>query len=182
LKYLFLAGIGNSDGSHWQRQWHDSLDNTVWIEHKHWEKPVCNEWVSDLNNAIASIDDAFVVVAHSLGCLLFTDWASNLESEFLKGAFLVAFPDVTGKAFPSQAIGFSNPASDLSHIPITIVASTNDPYGSLPYVKEVADAMGASIHEIGGKGHINSDSDIGEWVEGKRLFNNFLTSLNLDER
>lgn len=37
--WLFLAGIGNSGNSHWQRHWQAGQNNCLWLEHRDWEAP-----------------------------------------------------------------------------------------------------------------------------------------------
>jgi len=50
--------------------------------------------------------------------------------------------------------------------PSIVVASTNDPYGSLEFAKSSATAWGSRFISIGAAGHINSQSGLGEWSEG----------------
>ena len=50
-----------------------------------------------------------------------------------------------------------------------VVASHDDPYGSLDFSRGCADAWGSRWVDIGPAGHINGDSGLGDWPEGKRL-------------
>jgi predicted alpha/beta hydrolase family esterase len=49
-----------------------------------------------------------------------------------------------------------------------VVASTDDPYGGIPFSQECAAAWGSSWREIGARGHINADSGLGDWDEGRQ--------------
>jgi predicted alpha/beta hydrolase family esterase len=55
-----------------------------------------------------------------------------------------------------------------------VVASTNDPFGSLAHANHCARAWGSSFVDIGSAGHINADSGHGEWNEGYALLQRFL--------
>jgi predicted alpha/beta hydrolase family esterase len=53
--------------------------------------------------------------------------------------------------------------------PTLVVASSNDPYGSADHARRCAKAWGSELVEVGEKGHLNSDSKLGDWPEGFRL-------------
>jgi predicted alpha/beta hydrolase family esterase len=55
-----------------------------------------------------------------------------------------------------------------------VVASANDPLGSLAYAKHCAMAWGSMFIDIGQAGHINADSGHGEWNEGYELFRQYV--------
>lgn len=176
--WLFLAGIGNSGASHWQRCWQAEHSNCLWLEHRDWEEPQCEEWVEELQRMLQSLTRPVVIVAHSLGCLLLLEWASRHESDKILGAFLVAVPDPASKNFPPQALGF-RPADRLSApFPVTIVASENDPYGDLAYVGRSAQRLSCSFRNIGAQGHINAESRLGQWPQGFELLQDFRRSLS----
>jgi predicted alpha/beta hydrolase family esterase len=48
-----------------------------------------------------------------------------------------------------------------------VVASTNDPFGSLEAQANLAAAWGAELQSIGARGHINADSGLGNWPQGR---------------
>lgn len=176
--WLFLAGIGNSGNSHWQRLWQAEQSNCVWLEHRNWEEPHCEEWVEELHNMLQSLTRPVVVVAHSLGCLLVLEWAARHASDKVRGAFLVAVPDPSSDNFPSQALGF-RPAHFMSApFPVTIVASENDPYGDLDYVGRSALRLGCTFRNLGALGHINGKSELGQWPQGFELLQDFGRSLS----
>jgi hypothetical protein len=55
--------------------------------------------------------------------------------------------------------------------PSIVVASSNDPYVTLPRAKTFATAWGSEFVMIGEAGHINSAGGLGNWEEGLRLLN-----------
>jgi len=82
---------------------------------------------------------------------------------------LVASPNPDGPDFPKEAVGFSPlPLKPLA-FPSIVVASSNDPYGSLEFAMSAATAWGSRFVNIGPAGHINSQSGLGEWNEGMSL-------------
>jgi len=83
---------------------------------------------------------------------------------------LVAPPDPKGASFPSEAIGFSPVPFHPFAFPSIVVASSNDPYGSLEFAGSCALAWGSRFINIGPAGHINSESGLGEWAEGFALY------------
>ncbi len=50
----------------------------------------------------------------------------------------------------------------------TVVASGDDPYVTLPRARAFAAAWGAAFVDAGRKGHLNADSGLGDWPEGRR--------------
>jgi predicted alpha/beta hydrolase family esterase len=82
---------------------------------------------------------------------------------------LVAPPDPAGPAFPRDALGYGEPALAPLPFPSIVVASSDDPYGSLGFAERCARAWGSRLVEIGPRGHINADSGLGDWEEGQRL-------------
>jgi predicted alpha/beta hydrolase family esterase len=98
-------------------------------------------------------------------------WQSMWGSQRLPiaGALLVAVPDPTGPRFPTDATGFAPVPLQRFAFASVVVASSDDPYGSLEYVKRCASAWGSRLVSIGAAGHINAASGLGEWREGYEL-------------
>ena len=108
------------------------------------------------------------IVAHSLGCLLLAQWATQTNLK-IAGALLVAVPDPDGNNFPSQASGFSPVADTTFDFPSILVASSNDPYSEIEFSKSCAENWGSQLIELGDFGHINSSSGLGDWQAGLEL-------------
>jgi uncharacterized protein len=175
--YVFLAGIGNSGPDHWQRRWHQRLGG-VWVEHASWDKPVLGAWLKDLDDVLEAVEGPKVIIAHSLGCLLVTEWAdghagSGIASGIgsgIDGVFLVALPDALGPSFPAEAEGFGPQRRRRLSFPAVLVASEDDPYCSLRHATAVAGELGASLVNVGPQGHINAASGLGDWHDGWSIF------------
>jgi len=168
--YVFIAGIHNSGPEHWQAIWYGRTADGVWVAHSSWDDPVRDVWVKELDDALAAIEGPKVLIAHSLGCAVVTEWASERRDDSIAGAFLVAMPDVHGPNFPTTALGFGSPRYARPAFPTVVVASEDDPYGSLQHSAAVAERLGARLVNVGRKGHLNAESGIGDWPEGWSVF------------
>jgi uncharacterized protein len=166
---LILPGIGNSDHAHWQTLWESANSSFVRVQQRDWNRPVCDEWVNVLEEAVGEISERPVLVAHSLGCLCVAHWAARTTLK-IKGALLVAPPNPDATGFPSEATGFSPVPLRSFDFPSIVVASSNDPYGSIKFARSCAMAWGSRFVNIGPAGHINSESGLGEWAEGLALY------------
>jgi uncharacterized protein len=165
---LILPGIGNSDSEHWQSLWEKANPSFARVQQRDWDHPVCSEWLDVLEKSVARADANVVLVAHSLACALVAHWAARTNLG-IKGALLVASPNPDGPNFPKEAVGFSPLPLKPLRFPSIVVASTNDPYGSVEFAKSAASAWGSRFVSIGPAGHINSKSGLGEWNEGFSL-------------
>jgi predicted alpha/beta hydrolase family esterase len=167
-KVLVVPGIGNSGPTHWQSLWEANKPNFKRVQQRDWDNPVCGEWVAVLDAAIVEAGADTVVVAHSLGCLAVAAWAARTRRA-LSGALLVAVPNPNGPQFPSEAKGFAT--SLIAPLPFRsiVVASSNDPYGTVEFASECASAWGSRFVEAGELGHINAASGIGSWPAGLTL-------------
>jgi uncharacterized protein len=122
-----------------------------------------------LEQAVAEMGESPVLVAHSLGCLCVANWAARTTFK-IRGALLVAPPDPKEASFPSEATDFSPVPLHPFAFPSIVVASSNDPYGSLEFARACATGWGSRFVNIGPAGHINSESGHGDWPEGWALY------------
>jgi predicted alpha/beta hydrolase family esterase len=162
---LILPGIGNSNADHWQSLWEKANPTFVRVQQADWNNPVCEEWLEVLEQQVAQAGENVVLIAHSLACVLVAHWAAKTKFR-IKGALLVAPPDPDGANFPAEAVGFSPLPSIPFGFHSIVVASTNDPYGSIEFSKSCASAWGSHFVSIGAMGHINASSGLGAWPEG----------------
>ena len=63
---LILAGLMNSGPNHWQSHWERKHPEWKRVRHRDWTNPHCQEWVAELDEAIAECQGAPLLVAHSL--------------------------------------------------------------------------------------------------------------------
>jgi uncharacterized protein len=169
---IILPGIGGSGEKHWQTRWENINPRCRRFQPADWDRPDLKNWIEALDRAVAAASRPPILVAHSLACLLVAHWQQASTAQ-VSGAFLAAVPDPQAQAFPIEAARFANPPSSKFRFPSLIVASANDPYGTVDYARERANQWGSSIVEVGALGHINEASDLGDWPQGKALFTAF---------
>jgi predicted alpha/beta hydrolase family esterase len=150
------------------------------VAHRDWHAPDRDEWVAELDAAIADCDGRPILVAHSLGCMLVAQWAQWADAGSplkIAGAFLVAPSDVEAPSYPVNAGGFSPIPMAPLPFPSVLVASANDEYATPERSRAFAAAWGSKLVEIGDAGHINGDSGFGPWPEGERMLDEFCCAL-----
>ena len=94
--------------------------------------------------------------------------------ENIKGAFLVAPADADCVEVIKD---FAPMPTEKLPVPTCVVGSENDPYMTLERAKFFARAWNAKWFNAGSLGHINSDSNLGEWEQGRRFLSEFEKSL-----
>lgn len=172
MRFLVLPGFGSSGPHHWQTLWEARDPQFRRVEQRDWEHPDRAEWTGVLSRTIADYPGDIILVAHSMSCLIVPHWCQASLSRAqgrVRAAMLVAPPDPSTPAFPPGATGFT-PLPMLSlPFPSLVVASTNDVYGSVAWSVAISQAWGSRCEIIGAKGHINAESDLGDWPEGMGL-------------
>ena len=143
------------------------------IEQRNWDAPDRAEWVHTLDAALETSDTDVILVAHSLGCALVVWWAATCSASAhavrVKGALLVAPPDVERADFPIEATGFAPMPQMPLPFPGKVIASTNDPWCDPARSQQWAAAWHAEFHSIGPKGHLNAATGLAEWPEGQQF-------------
>jgi len=176
---IIVPGLGNSGAGHWQTLWEEARGDAVRAELGQWDQPKRADWVRALDLAIrdaaARTGGPVVLAAHSLGCLTVAWWAQGAHeaAQFVRGALLVAPPGVEG--FDLLASFLPTPAQPLPFASI-LVASQNDPYLESPKARDLARAWGSHFVDLGGKGHINAQSGLGDWPQGQALLDELLAA------
>jgi predicted alpha/beta hydrolase family esterase len=174
---LIVAGLWNSGPQHWQTHWERKYSKWSRVEHRDWNAPERDEWVAELDAAIAACEGRPVLVAHSLGCMAVAHWAQSGSPLRVAGAFLVAPADTEAASFPVPSGGFNPVPMAPLPFPSIVVASTDDPFVQPERARGFARAWGSRLVEIGQAGHINDDSGYGEWLDGERLLDAFCGGL-----
>ncbi|MER9579936.1 alpha/beta fold hydrolase [Mesorhizobium sp. M0189] len=172
-EFIIVPGIGGSGKAHWQTRWQQADLAMRRFSPASWDAPDFDDWVAALEAAVGLARTPPVLVAHSLGCLLVAHW-QRISPREVGGALLVAVPDPASPAFPSSARAFAETPQQRLRFPSLIVASINDPYGSLDYVRAKSERWGSDLHIAGPLGHINGDSGLGDWPAGMELLTAFL--------
>jgi predicted alpha/beta hydrolase family esterase len=174
---LTLAGLWNSGPQHWQTHWERKHPEFTRVPHRDYNNPACEEWVAELDAAIAASEGPPLLVAHSLACVMVAQWAKSGSPLKIAGAFLVAPSDVEAPSYPVDLNGFAPMPLEKLPFPSIVVASSNDEYVSIGRARQFAQAWGSKFIEIGPAGHINGASGFGEWPEGEKMLAEFCAEL-----
>ena len=174
---ITLPGIGGSGEAHWQSHW--ELNETMFsrFQPASWNEPDLSDWMQSLERAVINSTRPPVLIAHSLACLLVAHWAASTRST-ISGAMLVSAPDPDGAKFPQAAKTFGAVPIGRMPFPSLIVASTDDPFGTLAYARQRAQQWQSGFVVAGALGHINASSGLGDWVQGRALLEAFLSGLS----
>ena len=172
---LILPGIQGSGPGHWQSLWERRDPAVRRVQQRDWEAPRLQDWLQALEVAVADAQAPVLLAAHSLGCLLTAHWAARTRLR-VQGALLVAPPDPAGPAFPEAAASFRAVPQQALPFASVLVASRDDPYGSLDYARRQAGIWGSEFVDLGERGHINADSGLGDWSEGRARLHSLLTA------
>ena len=166
-RVLIVPGWGDSGPGHWQTLWETGSSDVQRVVQRDWLFPIRSEWVATLSAAIRAADGPVVLAAHSLGCLA----VAHLRDGGLpvRGALLVAPPDVERPDYPPVSEGFTPIPRERLPFPSVLVASRTDPFIAFERSRELATAWGSRLVDAGDRGHVNADAGLGPWPLGERL-------------
>lgn len=173
---IMLPGLGGSGEDHWQTLWERQDPGIRRFQPSSWDKPILTDWIAALEREIARSETPPILIAHSLACQLIAHWAPITKTAIL-GTFLVAPPEPTGEIYLAEAGSFARPPRQRLPFPSLLVASTDDPFCSFGYACHSAEIWGSAFVGVGPRGHINGASGLGDWQEGKAIFERFRAQL-----
>lgn len=169
LRILTLPGWLSSGPEHWQSRW-EALYGDQRVQQDDWEWPRRGDWMARLEEVLLADERPAVLVAHSLGCQLVASWAAHSRhTQRVRAALLVAVPDPEREDTPPQLYSWRPVVRQPLPFPATAVISTNDPFCSPERAAEMAAQWHATLVNIGPRGHINAESGLGDWAEGRAL-------------
>ena len=168
VSVLMLPGYDSSGPGHWQTLWEQAHPEYRRVPQRSWTEPARDEWVAALDEAIVAAQQAVVLVGHSLGALTIVHHARGHERA-VRGALLVAPPNVDDPAFPPMVKGFRPIPRNALPFPSIVVASDDDWYMDPDTARGLARAWGSRFVLLEKAGHINTDAGFGPWPEGERL-------------
>ncbi len=176
---VLVPGINDSGPAHWQSRWQDAQG---WprFHPSSWYRPDLEDWVAALERETRAAGPGVLVVAHSIGCLTTATWLAR--GGRAAGAVLVAPPDPRAEEFPAEATGFETPPEDPINVALLVLGSSDDPYDPAGYSARAARSWGATHLDLGARGHLNTESDLGPWTEGQRLVAAFSAGLGSGPR
>ncbi|MDA8445092.1 RBBP9/YdeN family alpha/beta hydrolase [Paracidovorax valerianellae] len=171
---LLLPGWQNSGEDHWQSRW-ERLQGYRRVEQHDWMRPLRGDWSARLEEVVVDANGPVVLVAHSLGCILTAWWAAHSKNAHrVRGALLVAPGDVEHPDIAPLLPGWAPIARQPLPFPTVLVGSRNDPYCSFERVQALGRDWGARFVDAGAAGHINAESGLGDWAEGRALLQSLL--------
>ncbi len=174
MQVLLLPGWQNSGPDHWQSHWEQRFGD-VRVEQHDWMQPLRGDWIARLEDVLLSQSGPSVLVAHSLGCLLVAAWAAHSRNTHLVHAAMLVAPGDAEREELQPVLKSWSPIV-LQPLPFKslLLGSHNDPYCSLARAKMFAAAWGSQWNDYGHAGHINAESNLGNWPEGRGLLESLL--------
>lgn len=171
---LILPGWQNSGPTHWQSRW-EMLHGYARVQQADWMQPLRGDWMVQLEEAVLAAPGPVLLVAHSLGCILTAAWAAHSRhAQRVVGALLVAPGDPEREALRAVLKSWSPVVLQGLPFASTLVGSQNDPYCSLARAQQFAAAWGSDWVDCGLAGHVNADSNLGDWPQGHALLQTLL--------
>jgi predicted alpha/beta hydrolase family esterase len=177
---LLVAGLNGSGPDHWQTHWEHELENCARVDLGSWDEPQRNAWVNRLNLAIHRAGRPVILVAHSLGCHVVAWWNEYERPTAdgpVRGALLVAPPEVEGSAVDSRLARFAPVMRTALPFRSIVAASRNDPYIGFARARRLARIWRSRFVDAGWLGHINAESGIHSWPFGQFLLNQLRASV-----
>ncbi len=179
LHVLVLPGWQNSGPRHWQSRW-EVLYGDVRVEQSDWMHPLRGDWMMRLDEMIGELEAAeespqVALVAHSLGCHLASAWAAHSrKTARVRAALLVAPPDLERDDLRGMLHSFTPIVRQPLPFLSLAVISSDDPFCALDRARGMAIDWGSQVLEVKARGHLNADSGLGDWPEGRRLLADLL--------
>ena len=172
---LLLPGWQNSGPAHWQSRWEHRYGD-LRVEQHDWMFPLRGDWIARLEEVLLAQNGPSVLVAHSLGCMLTAAWAAHSKNTHLvQGALLVAPGDPEREELRAALKSWSPIVMRTLPFKSLLLGSHDDPYCSFARAREFATAWGCEFVDYGHRGHINAESGLGDWPEGRALLSQLCT-------
>ncbi|MBC7992780.1 MAG: alpha/beta hydrolase [Rhizobacter sp.] len=168
-RVLLLPGWLNSDAAHWQSRWEQQHGDQR-VEQDDWLWPKRGDWMARLEDVLLQSDAPAVLVAHSLGCQLVSAWAAHSQhTHRVRAAMLVALPDVERDDMPPQLALWRPMLRQRMPFKSLAIVSSDDPYCAPDRAAQLAADWGSELMSVGARAHINGESGLGDWPEGRAM-------------
>jgi uncharacterized protein len=173
-RVLLLPGWLNSDAAHWQSRW-QALHDCARVEQDDWLWPRRGDWMARLDDVLLANATPAVLVAHSLGCQLVAAWAAHSRhAARVRAALLVAPPDTERADMPPNLFNWRPIVRARLPFASLVVHGDDDPYCASERAIQMASDWGSERRCIGARGHINGESGLGDWPEGRVLLRDLI--------
>ena len=167
LRVLLLPGWLDSGPGHWQTLWEQQHGDRR-VEQADWQWPRRGDWMARLEEVLLDDPRPTLLAAHSLGCHLVAAWAAHSRhTDRVVGALLVAPPDLGQPDTPVQLRGWWPPLRSRLPFAAHVAYSDDDPFCAPDQARALAADWGATARAIGPRGHINAESGLGDWRDGR---------------
>lgn len=177
IDILLCAESRTIDDDHWVRRWSRNLKTGRLLE-------VATSKVTQqafggtcIVEAAGSATRPVLLVGYHLGIAAIAQAAGRLDTGIVKGAFLVAPPDLTLCSDAGDVQGSGQISNAALPFPSLMVASRSDPRCSFEKASEMALAWGSHLVDAGEIGQIDTSSGHGPWPEGLMRLGWFLKRL-----
>lgn len=167
-RVLLLPGWLDSGPGHWQTLWEQQHGDTR-VQQADWQWPRRGDWMARLEDVLLDDERPALLAAHSLGCHLVAAWAAHTRhAGRVRGALLVAPPDLDRPDTPPQLHGWRPIVRERLPFPAAVVYSDDDPFGTPMAARALAQRWGATSTSIGARGHVNAESGLAGWPQGRQ--------------
>ena len=166
----------DAGADHWQTRWARKLSTAGRIDPPSRRAGNAEEWRASLIAQAKSARRPVVLVAHDIGVIVAVQAAAFLGG-VVRGAFLVAPPDLELPYVPDEGRELGPVPRDPLPFPSFLVASRTDPYCSYAFAEELARDWRSLLIDAGDAGHLDAGSRHGPWPEGLLVFSRLLRNL-----
>ena len=174
-RFLLLPGWLDSGPSHWQSRW-EALHGCRRVEQDDWVWPKRGDWMARLDEVLLESTRPTVLIAHSLGCHLVAAWAEHSRhTSRVHAAMLVAAADTERDDMPPNLHTWRPIVRARLPFASLMVISSDDPYCAPERAAEMARDWGSASFDIGPCGHINGDSGLNDWPQGRALLQTLMS-------
>jgi predicted alpha/beta hydrolase family esterase len=168
-RVLLLPGWLDSGPGHWQTLW-EQCHGDQRVQQADWTWPRRGDWMARLEEVLLQDERPALLAAHSLGCHLVASWAAHSRhTHLVQGALLVAPPDLDQPDTPPQLFNWRPVRRQRLPFAAHVVYSDNDPFCTAPQALALAADWGAQATTLGPAGHINGDTGLADWPQGRAL-------------
>jgi predicted alpha/beta hydrolase family esterase len=177
-RILLLPGWQNSGPGHWQTLW-ESIHGDRRVEQHEWMRPLRGDWSARLEEEVLAAPGPVAFAAHSLGCILVAAWAAHSRNTHkVRAALLVAPGDLERDDLRQLIPGWAPIVRQTLPFPSVLIAANDDPYCEASRSQQLARDWGARFVDAGKGGHMNAESGLGDWPEGRQLLNDISKDKN----
>jgi predicted alpha/beta hydrolase family esterase len=177
-RFLVLHGWQNRrPREHWQHWLTDSLrctgEQVLYPQLPDPELPSLDEWLAVLRDELRMLGDGErVVIAHSLGCLLWLRHAETASAADVVDRVLLVCPPapsaLPAALAPFHAAPFDGGAVKRSARRVELVCSDADPWCPGGAAGLFGRALDLPVHVVQGAGHLSLDEGYGPWPAVER--------------